>query len=168
MTKQFSRVCLVSAALLLGSTAPLVAQDIGFGAAASYGDNTDLGIGPRVLVPITAGELQLHIVGSLDYFFPDSGTGGVDVTYFEVNGNVLLDIPLAEATVAPYAGAGLSYARSGVETPNRSAVFTSEVGLNILGGVRFGSGGLSPFVEGRYSTAFDGQAVLSAGVLFKM
>ena len=160
---RISNVCLVSAALLLGSTAPLVAQDVSFGGAASYGEDTDLGIGPRLLVPVAAGDLQLHIAGSLDYFFPDTGPVDIDLTYVELHGNVLLDIPLADAAVAPYAGAGLNYARS-----SASSVSTSEVGLNILGGMRFGSGGLSPFVEGRYSTAFDGQAVVSAGVLFKI
>lgn len=177
MNGRLSNACLVSAALLLGSTAPLVSQGISVGAAASFGGDTDFGVGPRVQVPVSAGDLQLHVAGSFDYFFPglpDTEAAGIhlDIGYWELNGNLLLDIPMAEATVAPYAGAGLNFYRASggfaFELGDESASFgasDSGLGLNFLGGVRFGSGGLSPLLEARYSTGVR-QVVLSLGVLF--
>ena len=171
MNRRLSSACLALAALLLGSTAPLASQGISVGAAASYGEDSDFGVGPRISVALPGGDLGLSLVGSFDYFFPsveEVGGADVDIEYWELNGNLILDIPLSGGTMAPYAGAGISYANgSGSVAAGGFSVSTSEseVGANLLAGLRVGSVGLSPFLEGRYSTASE-QVVVAVGVMF--
>ncbi len=166
MNRRFVGFCFVVPVLLFGFTAPLASQGISVGAAASYGEDTDFGVGPRVSLAIPAGDLGLSLVGSFDYFFP-SDAAGADISYWELNGNVILDIPVG-GTFAPYVGAGINYAKASGSASaggvNISAS-DSEVGANLLAGLRFGSAGPSPFLEGRYSTASE-QIVVAVGLLF--
>jgi len=171
MNRRFVSLCFAVPVLLFGLTAPLAAQGISFGAAASYGEDTDFGVGPRVSLAIPAGDLGLSLVGSFDYFFPsdaDADALGVDINYWELSGNLVLDIPVGEGSVGPYLGAGINYAEASGSASGAGLTISaseSEVGVNLLGGLRFGSAGASPFVEGRYSTASE-QIVVSVGVQF--
>lgn len=171
MNRRLSNACLALAVVLLGYAAPLASQDISVGAAASYGEETDVGIGPRVSLAVPAGDLGLSLVGSFDYFFPsdeEADALGVDLTYWELNGNLVLDIPTGGG-VAPYVGAGINYANASGSASGGGIEISasdSEVGANLLGGLRLGSAGPSPFLEGRYVTTADGQLVVSVGVIF--
>ena len=170
MNRRFVGFCFVVPVLLFGFTTPLASQGISVGAAASYGEDTDFGVGPRVSLAIPAGDLGLSLVGSFDYFFPsdaEADAAGADISYWELNGNVVLDIPVG-GTFAPYVGAGLNYAEaSGSVSAGGISISASdsEVGANLLAGLRFGSAGPSPFLEGRYSTAVE-QIVVAVGLLF--
>ena len=119
-------------------TAPLASQGISVGAAASYGEDSDFGVGPRVSLAIPAGDLGLSLVGSFDYFFPSDAEAdaiGADINYWELNGNVVIDISVG-GTVAPYAGAGINYVEaSGSVSAGGISISTSEseVGANLLG-----------------------------------
>jgi len=171
MTRRFISLCFVVPVLLFGFTAPLASQGISFGAAASYGEDTDFGVGPRVSLAIPAGDLGLGLVGSFNYFFPtdsDADALGVDLSAWELNGNLVLDIPAGGGAVAPYVGAGVNYSSRSVSSGSISETF-SDVGANLLAGLRFESAGPSPFLEGRYTTEsgeFEGQLVIAAGVQF--
>ncbi|WP_420448373.1 outer membrane beta-barrel protein [Candidatus Palauibacter sp.] len=170
MNRRFVCLCFVVPVLLFGLTAPLASQGISFGAAASYGEDSDFGVGPRVSLAIPAGDLGLSLVGSFDYFFPSDAEAdaiGAEINYWELNGNVVLDISVG-GTVAPYAGAGINYVEaSGSVSAGGISISTSEseVGANLLAGLRFGSAGPSPFLEGRYSTASE-QIVVAVGLMF--
>ena len=171
MNRRLSSACLALAVLLLGSTAPLASQGISFGAAASYAEDTDFGVGPRVSLAIPAGDLGLSLVGSFGYFLPsdaDADALGVDLSAWELNGNLVLDIPAGGGAMAPYLGAGVNYSSRSISSGSRSESF-SDAGLNLLAGLRFASAGPSPFLEGRYtmeSGEFEGQFVVAAGVQF--
>ena len=111
-------------------------------------------------------------MGSFNYFFPtdeEADAIGADLSYWELNGNLVLDIPVGEGGVAPYVGAGLNYGSASGSVSGGGLTLSaddSEVGGNLLAGLRFGSTGPSPFVEGRYATAFDGQIVVAVGIQF--
>ena len=171
MNRRLSSACLALAVLLLGSTAPLASQGITVGAAASYAEETDIGIGPRVSIAVPAGDLGLSLVGSFDYFFisdPDADALGVDLSYWELNGNLVLDIPTG-GSVAPYVGAGVNYGNASGSADSGGLSISaseSEVGANFLAGLRLGSAGASPFLEGRYATTSTGQIVVAVGLMF--
>jgi hypothetical protein len=69
----------------------------------------------------------------------------------------------AEGTVTPYLGAGL-----GLNMMNNSATDRSktDLGANLLGGLRFPGGGNHYFVEGRYTASDVPQVAVLGGVTF--
>lgn len=156
---------LLTAAALIFVFAPTAEAQISFGAQGSYGGDTDLGVGARVELPLSSIHEQLSAAGSFDYFFPD----GFD--YFEVNANGLFSIPMEGGSLMPYVGAGLNYARIDVSVSGPFGTVggsTSEIGLNVLGGSKFGGGdsSLTPFAEARFELSGGEQFVLTGGVLF--
>lgn len=151
----------VAAALVVG-TADAEAQ--AFGIQGSWGDDTDFGVGARLelgLPNLFTAEPPLSntfLIGSFDYFFPDFCDAFDDCSYWEFNAN--LAVPITATSIDPYAGLGLNVGRMSV-----ADVSDSEVGLNLLGGLRFALGGLSAFGEGRFVLGGVEQFVLSLGVL---
>lgn len=151
----------VSAALVIGS-ADANAQ--AFGIQGSWGDDTDLGIGARLELGLpnlltSQGPLSnTFLIGSFDWFFPDFCDNIDDCSYYEFNAN--LAVPITASTIDPYAGAGLNIARMSVLDAS-----DTEVGLNLLGGLRFNLGGASAFGEGRFVLGGSEQFVLTLGVL---
>jgi len=118
-----------------------------FGAQASVADDVDLGLGARVLFSLKQFSERLEGIASFDWFFPDSGAG-VDWTYFELNGNVVYSIPLSNTSAL------------------RPSASDTEIGLNLLGGSKFGSGRITPFAELRLELGGGEQFVISGGILF--
>lgn len=173
---------LVLVTLVLWSV-PAAAQ-VTFGAQGSYGDDSDFGVGARVVFPI--GEdldqpsesifSQLRLTGSFDWFFPDCGDGGtfdgtefeIDCTYWELNGNGILPLNFGES-IDPYVGAGLNVAHGSASSSvsGFEAEFSdTEMGLNLLGGLEFGPSGLPLFAELRIELGGGEQFVLTLGALF--
>ncbi len=153
--------------LLVLNPGALSAQ-IGIGGQLSWADDADLGIGARAAFSLPTKAAPLEIIATFDYFFPDDAAG-LDVTYWELNGNVvyLFDVPAPKVT--PYAGAGLNLAHGSVDagTPGTS-VSDTELGLNFLGGARFDLGSVTPFGELRVELDGGEQFLISAGVLFSV
>lgn len=151
----------VTAALVFG-TADAQAQ--AFGVQGSWGDDSDFGIGARLELGLpnlltSEGPLSnTFLIGSFDYFFPDFCDAIDDCSYWEINGN--LAVPITSSTIDPYAGAGLNIAHMSVLDQS-----DTEVGLNLLGGLRFNLGGLGAFGEGRFVLGGSEQFVLTFGVL---
>jgi hypothetical protein len=151
----------VAAAIAIG-TADAKAQ--AFGIQGSWGDDTDLGIGARIelglpnLLTSQGPFANTFLIGSFDWFFPDFCDDLDDCSYWEINTN--LAVPITSSTIDPYAGAGLNIAHVSLFDAS-----DTEVGLNLLGGLRFRVGGLGAFGEGRFVLGGSEQFVLTFGVL---
>jgi len=158
-------------ALGLAVGAPsLSAQAVRIGAQASFADDADFGLGPRLQFELPSLASGLWLSGSFDYFFPDDGLFGSsgDVDYYEINGNLIYDISLPKATnVAPYIGAGLNLAhKSFTEESPGTDISDTNLGLNVLAGLNFPLVGFTPFVQARLEIEGGDQFVVAGGVMF--
>ncbi|HEX6135196.1 MAG TPA: hypothetical protein VFZ24_14605 [Longimicrobiales bacterium] len=151
----------VAAALVIG-TADAQAQ--AFGVQGNWSDDFDLGIGARLELGLpnlftTEGPFSnTYLIGSFDWFFPDDDP--VEFDYWEINAN--LAIPITATTIDPYAGLGLNIGHISVDATDTS---DTEVGLNLLGGLRFNLGNVGAFTEGRFVIGDNDHFVLTFGVL---
>lgn len=164
---------IIVAGLLAFGTAGLSAQDVSFGGQLNFASGTDefdadLGIGARVVAPLTFDTTPLLATGSFDFFFPDEPEG-TDLTYWEVNGNLsyLFDVP-EDTSFRPYAGAGLNLARLEAEPEGPGdGVSDTELGLNLLAGALFAAdAAITPFAELKLEVAGGEQFMLTGGILF--
>lgn len=165
------RMGLATVALMAVGAAGAEAQR--FGVQANYGTDFDFGVGARVEIPVaftsTGTFSQTFLIGSFDYFFWDCEAGDdIDCSYWEVNANAA--VPIAASGINPYVGAGLNIARISFDTDVNIPGFdfgasATEVGLNILGGLRFPLGGMSAYGEGRFELGGGEQLVLTFGIL---
>lgn len=132
----------------------------------SFGDKADLGVGVRFMFGTQGWHPDSEIQVGLDLFFPDEPPG-TDLGYFEVNANLVRSFRLGgNSTLLPYAGAGFNIARlsassDGVSFSERS---DTELGVNILGGLRFNLARYDPFVEVRFELGGGEQGVLTGGL----
>ena len=151
------KTILVMAILLLSAGAgDARAQGFRWGPELSLADDADFGIGARMEFDFTGSPLTLIANG--DVFFP-----GNDVTWIELNANLVYNFDVASApTVTPYAGGGLNIRyRDGGNWGS-----DTDPGLNLLGGVRFDAGSISPFVEAKFEIEGGDQFVVTGGILF--
>lgn len=159
------RKVLVAACVALLILVPGTARaQFSLGGQLNWGDDVDLGLGVRgaYVLPTT---WPLEIIGSLDYFFPDD-VAGIDVSYWEINANIVYLFPVRSFTVSPYAGAGLGIAHASVESDLVGmSVSDTDMGLNILGGTKFNVGQLKPFVELRLELGGGEQFVFTGGAM---
>jgi outer membrane protein with beta-barrel domain len=138
-------------------------------------DGNDWGIGAR----IDAGG-AVRFIGSFDYYFVNTdilGPHGVfenantDLKFYEIGANLAFQPP-SEA-VHPYFGGGISFSKrtfNNVELANFFDDNKSELGFNVLGGLKFGHA-VQPFVEFRGTfyhgnETFDNRFVFTGGLLF--
>jgi opacity protein-like surface antigen len=109
----------------------------------------------------------LEAFASFDYFFP-----GSSLTFWEVNVNGTYKLPMPQAPVAPYVGAGLNFAH--ISTPGVTiggfgtvgGASSSYIGLNVLAGVRYPAGRVTAFGEVKFELRTGSQLVVTAGALF--
>lgn len=162
------RNLLVAVALVVVGASTVQAQR--FGAQLSWGEDSDIGVGVRGEWDF-AGKLttqgafsRAFIIGQFDYYFIDCPSGA-SCTFFEINPS--LAIPFQTSTgIKPYAGAGLRISRMSQSAGAFSASDT-DMGLNLLGGLKFDLGGMDAFSEARLGIGGDfEQLALSFGVLF--
>jgi hypothetical protein len=152
-------------ALGLAAVAPSSAQaQVGFVVQGSYGlDYEALGIGGGVnlgLGSLTANH-GIRLETTFDYFLADD-----PLSVWEINGNLLKDIP---SIANLYVGAGINYANFSYDSGFCGTIVdcsSSEIGLNILGGYKLGSGKAAPFVQARFSLGGGEQLVLTGGFRF--
>lgn len=166
MDRMMGRILGVAAALFLAAAftfaAPATAEaQASFGPQLNYGTEVEaLGVGARA--DLGLGGQGFGVIGSFDVFFPDN------YDWWEINGNARYAFG-GGSSAMPYLGAGLNIASIDYDVDPEFAEFAdddTESGLNILGGAKFGGGGLTPFIEGRYSTIADGRFVITGGFLF--
>ncbi len=153
--------------LLCVLAAPRAEAQVRFGAQGSWADDVDFGVGGRVVFGLNniIKGTPLEGTASFDYYFPDG-----PLTYWEINGNVLYAIPGVKGSLAPYVGGGLNVAHASVDLniPGISGASNTDIGLNIVGGTKFGMQGkrLAPFAEVKFELGGGEQFVLTGGVLF--
>jgi hypothetical protein len=104
---------------------------------------------------------------TFDWFFPDHTTvngASVSQTYWETNFNGVLDLkPIPWV----YVGTGLNFTDLSVNTGNLAAPYGgSELGVNLIGGIKLGNRHGSPFAQARYELGGGKQFVVSAGFHF--
>jgi hypothetical protein len=137
----------------------------------AYHDDADLGIGGFVGVPLPEVDENLSVVADFGFFFPDDhGSDGVDVDYWELNGDAVYRFPLENTSFTPWALAGINIAhgsviRGGPGLGERSSDDT-EIGLNIGGGVTFGTGPVAPFAGVKFELSGGEGAVIFGGLAF--
>ena len=137
-----------------------------FGPQLSFGSNDlGVGIGARVVLDVATiipTARNFGFIGSFDYFFPQTGLGGPSPTWWELNGNGTYNFSVPKSPIVPYAGAGLNIAHWGY-----TGFSHTDVGLNLLGGAKFGNlGKVTPFGELRLELHSGSAVVLTGGVLF--
>jgi opacity protein-like surface antigen len=162
------RVVLGTAAFVALSAGNAAAQR--FGVQGNFADDFDFGIGARVemgaenLFTSQGALSQTFVIGSFDYFFPDCPED-LDCSYWEINANVA--VPLVVSGFSPYVGTGLNIARVSIDAEEVDGFGGSEtdIGLNLLAGLRIPVGGISGFGEVRYELAGGEQLVFTLGAL---
>jgi hypothetical protein len=154
----------IAAAALLLSAGTAQAQRVGI--QANWADDVDLGLGARVEVDVpelisTSNPFsRTFVIGSFDYFFPDCD----ECTYWELNAN--LAFPLVVTGFDPYVGGGLNVAHIdlGLDGTLEDDADT-DIGFNLLAGIRFPLQGFTAFGEARYEIAGGEQFVITLGAL---
>ena len=163
------RSLLTAVALVMIGSSTSEAQR--WGAQLSWGDESDLGVGVRAewdfanKMSQSGAFSRAFIIGQVDYYFVDCPSG-VSCTWLEINPSLAIPFTTTSSSVKPYAGAGLHvvYARQSAGGVSASE---TEMGLNLLGGLKFGMGGMDAFSELRLGLGGDAeQLALSFGVLF--
>ena len=137
---------------------------VNIGAQASWGEETDFGFGGRLTARSPWVDPAIELSGAFDLFFPSTGAGE-DLSYWEVNLNLVYNIAVSSDALLPYAGVGLNIAHASttVASVNTSA---TEVGANLVGGLKLVAGSVTPFGEIRYELGGGEQFVLTGGLLF--
>lgn len=155
------------AGLALATPATASAQ-VGFVLQGSYGSEVEaIGVGGGVnfgMGSLTA-KHGIRAEATFDYFLADD-----PLTYWEVNGNLLYDLKSVKSL---YLGAGVNYAKSSIGgelgdlcDSVGSDCSNSDIGLNVLGGFKLGSGKSAPFVQARFELGGGEQFVISGGFRF--
>ena len=156
-------------ALGLAAVAPSSAQaQVGFVVQGSYGlDYEALGVGGGVNLGLGSLTTKqgIRLETTFDYFLTDD-----PLSVWEINGNLLEDIP---SVANLYVGAGINYANFSYDDNGLCGAFgalcdasSSEIGLNILGGYKLGTGKAAPFVQARFSLGGGEQLVVTGGFRF--
>lgn len=146
------KVTAVLGAAAVFALAPLPAQSqIYLGPEVAWNDDADLGIGAGVEFDLPSLYPGIAFHGDFLYFFPD----GYD--YFEFNTNLTYDFPLEDASVVPFALAGLNIANVSFDndTPGVGGDSNTDVGFNLGGGVKFNLGSFQPRVAARFALGND-------------
>ena len=149
--------CAVVAALMAG--VDRAAAQVQFGVQANLATETDLGIGARVIFPVEQLLIGMEGIVSFDYFFPDN------YDFWELNGNLVVPVRIADNFV-PHLGGGLNVGFFSTDEDIVGFDYgDTEVGLNLVGGFKFRTTSLRPFVEVRATIAGAEQIVFTGGIL---
>ena len=159
-------VWLAALALCIVSAGNAQAQR--FGAQVSFGTDTEIGVGARVEYDL-AGKLSKNeplsrafFAGQFDWWLDPCDPG--DCTMWELNPSIA--IPLKATTLRPYVGAGLNIAHVSVDLGSFGKSSDTDIGINVLGGLKFALGGMDAFTEARFALGGMEQLALSLGILF--
>jgi len=138
----------------------------------AFHDDADLGIGAFMGFPLPAIHEDLSFVGDFGFFFPGDGDHeGGDHDYWEANANALLRFPLPDLSFTPWAIAGLNIAHFSRDHSHGNSSFDdshndTEIGLNLGGGLTFGTGPMAPFVGAKFELGGGDGAVIFGGLSF--
>lgn len=153
-------LCTLALVGLLAAPGAVQAQMTAGPILAYHTDAEAIGAGAFLTIPMAQISEGISIVPNFTWYFPD----GYD--YFEVNGDVMYAFPVgADAPVAPFAFAGLNWSRTSVTVGTFSAS-SSDIGLNLGGGVNFNAGSLNPFAGAKFTMSDGTGFVIFGGVGF--
>jgi hypothetical protein len=158
------RILLSLAAVLALVALPTQASSqIQAGPYLAFHNDFDLGIGGFVGIPTPSLDENMSFVGDFGIFFP-----GDNRDYWEANGNLLYSFPLEDMSFTPWVIAGLNLAHRGYSPGNSDHDSSSktDIGVNLGGGVTFGSGPVVPFAGIKIELAGGDNAVLFGGLTF--
>jgi hypothetical protein len=105
-------------------------------------------------------------VATFDWFFPKDATINTTVltpTYWEFNINGVLDV---QSVRGLYVGTGVNYTTYSIDGSQVANAGGTELGLNILSGIKLGSGHGAPFAQARFEIGGGKQLVLTGGIEF--
>lgn len=166
--QKFRNLFIAAALVVVGAT---TAEAQRWGAQISWGDESDIGVGVRGewdfanKLTKSGAFSRAFIIGQLDYYFVDCPSG-VSCTWLEINPSLAIPFTTTGSSVKPYAGAGLHivYARTAASGVSNSE---TDMGLNLLGGLKFDLGGMDAFSELRLGLGGDAeQLAASFGIMF--
>ncbi len=104
---------------------------------------------------------------TFDWFFPDRTVvngASVTQTYWETNFNGVVDLKSAPWL---YVGTGFNFTYLTIHTGALAAPYGgSELGVNLIGGIKLGNRHGAPFLQARYELGGGKQFVASAGLHF--
>jgi len=151
--------------------APLAAQSprLSIITQASYAlDKEAFGIGGGLGFPIQESKVGDGIRGqaTFDWFIIDnvvSGPLATRPTYWEFNVNGTYELP---KTHGVYVGTGLNYVNYTLDGSQVTNAGGTELGVNLIGGLKFGRGRGAPFAQARYEVGGGKQLVITGGVEF--
>jgi hypothetical protein len=83
----------------LGSNAVAAAGQVSAGVHGNWGGDTDIGVGARTIVGLGGVVRGFETFGSFDYFFPSDDIGA-DITYWEVNANLVYRVNVVSQSTA--------------------------------------------------------------------
>lgn len=162
-------VVTASLGFVLGAPPPAGAQEVRVGPYLAYHDDADLGIGGMVAAPLWSIAENLSFLGDVGLFFPDHWGGrSVDVRYWEANANALFEFPLEEESYTPWVLAGLNIARwsAGRRDFEEGPWSDTEIGINVGGGLTFGTGPVRPYLGVKVELDGGRGGVIFGGVAF--
>jgi hypothetical protein len=163
-------LALVSVTAVAAIPAPVWGQ-VQAGAYLAFHDEVDLGIGGFVGIPVPEIYENVSFVGDFGYFFPDKHHNGVrEWDYWEANADLMYKYPLEDARFTPWVMAGLNLAHSSWSDAGEGYVDSTgsdtDIGLNLGGGVTFGTGTTLPFAGVKFELGGGEGAVIFGGVSF--
>lgn len=115
---------------------------------------------------ITIGALPVQINPTFDYYLVDE-IEGADYSLWQLSVNALYNFGFNNAVFTPYAGVGIGFTRSSVDVAGFESSST-DTGFNLVGGARFGSGALQPFVQAQLTFGDAELTTIGGGVLFRL
>ncbi len=146
MIRRISTTVLTAAVLALVPTQ--ARGQLSIGPEVAWNDEADLGIGAGIEFDLPELHPGISFMGDFLYFFPDAA-----IDYFEFNTNLTYDFQLQETSLVPFALAGLNIGRVSRDDgdPLGGDTSNTDVGFNLGGGFKFGSGSIRPRVAGRFA-----------------
>jgi hypothetical protein len=136
----------------------------------AFHDEADFGIGAFVGIPVPEIHEDLSFVGDFGFYFPGDKHQVVEWDYWEANANAVLKFPLEDPRFLPWVMGGLNVAHSKSTVDAEGYLDHSgsdtEIGLNVGGGVTFGTGTTLPFAGFKFELDGGEGAVIFGGVSF--
>lgn len=144
---KFAPVAMVTVAAAVFVPGQAQAQSY-FGPVAAFHDDFDFGVGAFVSIPRPNWHENLSLLFDAEIFFP-----GNDINYMTFNGGAAYAFPIENQAVRPFAAAQLAVRRWSwdYDGPGANLVDTSstDIGLNLGGGVTFVQSSLRPSLAAR-------------------
>lgn len=122
----------------------------------------DFGVGADVRADVEDLPVDLH--GAFSFYFADDPW-----TVFAIDLNAVFPFEVEDQNLTPYAGGGLGFTRlsfDGADTGFFGGGSSTEVGLNLVGGVEFELDSITPFAQAQFTTGSPDRFGLTGGLLF--